>query len=305
MGSAVSSTPSDPQYKLAGAIVVIGATSLVGRYLLPRLAAAGGAVQAISRRPSEAVPPGARWFRIDVAREPAALPPAPTAIHLAPLWLAPPLVEGLATGGLRRLIAFGSTSRFTKERSADAGERDLARRLADAEDRLGAECERHGVAWTVFRPTLIYGGGRDRNLSAIARWARRLGFVMIAGSGRGLRQPVHADDLAAACVMALDAPATHGRAYDLGGATVLSYREMAEAVCRASGGARVIGVPAGLLRTAFRIASVLPRYRRVTASMVDRMEQDLTVDHAPAQRDFGYAPRAFAYPDGAPVTPPR
>ena len=245
MGSAVSSTPSDPQYKLAGAIVVIGATSLVGRYLLPRLAAAGHAVQAISRRPPEAVSPGARWFRIDVTREPAAIPAAPAAIHLAPLWLAPPLVEGLAAGGLRRLIAFGSTSRFTKERSTDAGERDLARRLADAEDRLGAECERHGVAWTVFRPTLIYGGGRDRNLSTIARWARRLGFVMIAGDGRGLRQPVHADDLAAACVMALEAPATHGRAYALGGATVLSYREMAELVCRASGGARVIGVPAG------------------------------------------------------------
>lgn len=284
-----------------GAIVVIGATSLVGRYLLPRLAAAGRSVHAISRRPSAASAPGTRWFRIDIVREPAAIPPAPTVIHLAPLWHAPPLVESLAARGLRRLIAFGSTSRFTKERSADAGERDLSRRLADAEDGLRAACERHGIAWTVFRPTLIYGGGQDRNLSAIAQWARRLGFVMIAGSGRGLRQPVHADDLAAACVMALGAPATHGRAYDLGGATVLTYREMAEAVCRASGGARVIGVPSGLLRTAFRIASVMPRYRQVTASMVDRMEQDLTVDHEPAQRDFGYAPRAFAYRDGAKV----
>jgi nucleoside-diphosphate-sugar epimerase len=234
-------------------------------------------------------------------REPDAIPPAPTAIHLAPLWYAPPLVEGLAARGLRRLIAFGSTSRFTKERSTDAGERDLSHRLADAEDRLRAACQRHGIAWTLFRPTLIYGGGLDRNLSAIARWARRLGFVMIAGSGRGLRQPVHADDLAAACVLALGARATHGRAYDLGGASVLTYREMADAVCRASGGARVIGVPSGLLRTAFRIASALPRQGQVTASMVDRMEQDLTVDHEPAQRDFGYAPRAFTYPDGAPI----
>jgi nucleoside-diphosphate-sugar epimerase len=234
-------------------------------------------------------------------REPQAIPPAPAAIHIAPLWHAPPLVEVLAARGLRRLIAFGSTSRFTKQRSADAGERDLARRLADAEDSLRAACERHGIAWTVFRPTLIYGGGGDRNLSAIAGWARRLGFVMIAGSGRGLRQPVHADDLAAACVRALDTPATHGRIYDLGGATVLTYRAMAKAVCRASGGARVVGVPSGLLRAAFRLASVLPRERQVTASMVDRMEQDLTADHGPAQRDFGYAPRAFAYPDGGPV----
>ena len=96
-------------------------------------------------------------------REPDAIPPAPTAIHLAPLWHAPPLVEGLAARGLRRLTAFGSTSRFTKERSGDAAERGGARRLADAEDRVGAASERHSIAWTVFRPTLIYGGGEDRN----------------------------------------------------------------------------------------------------------------------------------------------
>jgi nucleoside-diphosphate-sugar epimerase len=281
-------------------VIVIGATSLVGRYLLPRLAASGRSVSAVSRQPAAASTPEARWYRIDVAREPAAVPAAPTAIHLAPLWLAPPVVESLAGRGLRRLIAFGSTSRFTKERSADAGEREVARLLAEAEDRVRESCDRHGIAWTLFRPTLIYGGGRDRNLSAIARWGRRLGFVMIAGSGRGLRQPVHADDLAAACVLALDARAAIGHAYDLGGGTVLSYRAMAEAVCRAAGSARVIGVPPVLLKSAFRIASLVPGRGQVTASMVDRMEQDLTVDHEPARKDFGYAPRAFAYPDGAP-----
>lgn len=282
-------------------IVVIGATSLVGRYLLPRLAAAGHTVHAISRRAVDASDAGVRWQRIDILREADAIPSAPAAVHLAPLWLAPPLVDGLAARGLRRLIAFGSTSRVTKERSGDARERDVARRLADAEDRLRAACARHAIACTLFRPTLVYGGGRDRNLSAIARWARRLRFVLIAGDGRGLRQPVHADDLAAACVLALDAPVTHGRTYDLGGGTVVAYRAMAETVCRAAGGARVIGVPPALLRTAFRLASALPGYGQLTASMVDRMEQDLIVDHGPAQRDFGYAPRGFAYPDGAPI----
>ena len=279
------------------AVLVIGATSLVGSYLLPRLAAAGLESVAVSRR--EGAPPPARWLRADVAREAAALPAADAAVHLAPLWLAPPVVEALGGKGLRRIIAFGSTSRFTKERSADAAERDVARRLAEAEDALRVACERYGVAWTVFRPTLIYGGGRDKNLTAIASWARRLGFVAVAGRGRGLRQPVHADDLAAACVQALPATVTFGRAYDLGGATVLSYRAMAEEVARAAGGARVVGVPGGVLRMAFRAASLMPRYRQLTASMVDRMDQDLVVDHSGARRDFGYAPRAFAYPDGA------
>lgn len=285
-------------------VLVTGATSLVGGYLLPRLAAAGYAPLAVTRHPGIDPFTGAQWFRVDITRKPTALPPSPAAIHLAPLWLLPPLLDTLAANGLRRLIAFGSTSRFTKERSADAGERDVARRLAEAEHALREGCRRHRIAWTLFRPTLIYGGGRDRNLTAIAGWARRLGFVAVAGRGAGRRQPVHADDLAAACVQALASGVTHEREYDLGGATVLPYRAMAETVARAAAGARVIGVPAPLLRAAFRAASLLPRYRQLTSSMVDRMEEDLVVDHAPAQRDFGYAPRAFAYPDGEPAPRP-
>jgi nucleoside-diphosphate-sugar epimerase len=282
---------------LAHPVIVIGATSLVGTYLLPRLAASGRSVHAISRAEVAGGDARTAWHRVDVTRDPHGLPGATTAIHLAPLWLGPPLIAPLAARGLRRLIAFGSTSVVTKERSAAARERDVARRLAEAEDRLRDECARHSVAWTIFRPTLIYGGGRDRSLGAIARWARRLGFVLIAGDGSGRRQPVHADDLAAACLLALDAPVTEGRTYELGGGTVLTYRAMAEIVCRAAGGARVIGVPAPLLRVAFRVAALLPGYGQVTGSMVDRMKEDLVVDHSAAVRDFGYAPRAFAYPD--------
>jgi nucleoside-diphosphate-sugar epimerase len=279
------------------AVAVVGATSLVGHDLLPRLAAAGRVVHAISRRPPSTADGAARWHVVDVARAPGAIPAVTAAVHLAPLWLAPPVVESLAARGLRRLVAFSSTSRFTKAGSSDRREQDVARRLAEAEDAVAAACARGGVAWTILRPTLIYGGGRDANLTAIARVARRLGVVAVAGRGEGRRQPVHADDLAAACVRLLDAPETHGRAYDVGGGTVLAYRDMVAEVCRAAGGARVIAVPPGLLRAAFRIAGlVLP----VSGAMVDRMERDLVADDAAARRDFGWAPRAFAYPDGAP-----
>ena len=278
------------------AVAVVGATSLVGHYLLPRLAAAGHAVHAISRKPpaSEAGP--WRWHAADVSEGASALPAVTAAVHLAPLWLAPAVVEALAARGLRRLVAFGSTSRFTKVASPDPREREVARRLAEAEDAVAAACAKGGVAWTILRPTLIYGGGRDANLSAIAGWARRLGFVLVARGGAGMRQPVHADDLAAACLPILGLPRTHGRAYDVGGGTTLPYRAMVAEVCRGAGGARVIGVPAGVLRAAFRAArAVAPS---ASPAMVDRMERDLVVDDADARRDFGWAPRAFAYPDG-------
>jgi nucleoside-diphosphate-sugar epimerase len=289
-------TPSSPS------ILVVSATSLVGRYLLPLLREAGWTVHAVSRRPpaDQGAATASSWVRADVAHDALRLPPAEAAVHLAPLWLAPPIVDALADAGVRRLIAFGSTSRWTKADSADLHERELSARLARAEEDLQHACERRAIAWTIFRPTLTYGGGRDKNVTAIARWARRLRIVPIAGSGRGLRQPVHAADLAAACVRALASPAAHGRAYDVGGGTVLSYREMVAEVCRATGGARVVSVPAPLLRSAARVVALLSPLRGLSGSMVDRMEQDLVVDDGDARRDLGYRPRAFAYPDGRP-----
>lgn len=280
-------------------VLVLGATSLVGGYLRPRLKAAGRGVLAVSRNPPAF---DDEWSYADISRGPAGLPAAPAAIHLAPLWLAPPLIRNMAERGLRRLVAFGSTSRATKVDSADPKERALAARLARAEDDLRRECDAAGVAWTILRPTMIYGGGRDKNLSGVAAVARTFGVAPVAGEGRGLRQPVHADDLAALAVAALEAPSSHGRAYDVGGGTVLTYRAMLEEVCRVTGG-RMVAVSPGLLKAGLRAAALLTARRDLSPAMVDRMEQDLVVDDSEARRDLGHRPRPFAYPDGGPVPP--
>ncbi len=64
----------------------------------------------------------------------------------------------------------------------------------------------HGVEWIILRPTLIYGLGRDKNIAEIARFVRRFGFSPLFGKAKGLRQPLHAQDVAGACIAALDAP---------------------------------------------------------------------------------------------------
>jgi nucleoside-diphosphate-sugar epimerase len=219
-------------------------------------------------------------------------------IHLAPLWLLPNLVPGLAARGLVRLVGFGSTSRLSKAASSDAKERDIAGRLLRAEEELERVCAARGVRWTLMRPTLIYGGGHDRNVTAIAGVIRRLGIFPVAGEARGLRQPVHADDLAQACLAALANPATFDRAYDLHGGTTLRYREMVEAIFRGLGRQpRVASIPVPLCRAFIRGLSLIPGYRHLTPAMADRMNQDLCFDAGDAARDFGYHARPFSYPD--------
>jgi len=275
-------------------VVVSGATSLVGRYLLPRLAGTGLAVHALSRR-ATAPAAGVTWHAADLSGE-FGLPagPTPRLVHVAPLWLAPPLVRRMSAQGLRRAVAFGSTSRFTKERSADASERDVARALAAAEDDFVRACEAGRVSWTLFRPTLIYGDGLDHNVAVLSRLIGRFGFFPLPGRGEGLRQPVHAEDLAEACVAALESPATFGKAYDLPGGTTLTYRAMLEEIFRGLGKPpRIVRIPLPLMRIAIGLARILPGYADLTPQMADRTSEDLRFGHVEATRDFGYSPRPF------------
>lgn len=273
-----------------GGVLVLGATSLIGRFALPRLIAAGREVWAVSRRPG--VDPGVTWVRTDLTAPGFSPPSAGAALSLSPLWLLPPALPALQAAGVKRLVAFSSTSRFSKAASPEPGERAVAERLAAAEAQVAAFCDAAGIGWTVLRPTLIYAEGRDGNVSRIAGLIRRFGVFPLAGAGAGLRQPVHADDLAAAAIVALDRPAVSGRSYDLSGGETLTYRAMVARIFEGlERSPRIVQVPPAVWRLALRLGGgLLPG---VNAAMGARMDADLTFDAAPAVRDLDWAPRAF------------
>ena len=290
------------------AILVTGATSQVGKFLLPRLQAAGFEVHALSRKPvrqTGAQTSGVKWRQCDIAQENnlPRIPDLATVIHLAPLVTLPKLIDRFAELGVRRIIAFGSTSRFTKLESPVESERALARSLISSEERLAAGCARRNIAWTVFRPTLIYGCAMDRNVTAIAKFVQRFGFFPMMGEGKGLRQPVHADDLAAACVAALNRQETFNKAYNLSGGETLSYREMVNRIFRfLDRTPRLLHPSPVLFRFILRTATlVLPAYRNLNLEMANRMNTNLCFDYSDATRDFGYRPRRFELENGLPL----
>ena len=273
-------------------VLVTGARGVVGKFLVPRLDGAGFRVHALSRRTADAN--AAVWHRGDLT-EPGwsrSLPQVEVVFHLAPLWLLPPVLRDLEQLGVRRIVAFGSTSRHTKAASDSPLERSVAEKLALAEDLLQDSA---GFAdWTVLRPTLIYGGGHDRNISDIARFILRFGFFPLAVGASGLRQPVHADDLAVACISLMNAAGASARVLDVGGGEKLSYREMVRRIFHAMGRpARILPMPKRLLRTMVVAASRTGRFRHVDPAMIDRMSKDMVADNGSAAALFGYDPRPF------------
>lgn len=283
-------------------VIVTGATSQIGYFLIPRLQEAGYRVHAISRRPTagqRSTADSVVWHEIDIVHDRNSLQEiagAKVLIHLAPLATLRDLIDCLSPIGLRRIVAFGSTSRYSKFTSTDPREQMFVRELIHSEEVLARKCSENGIAWTLFRPTLIYGCGMDKNVTTIANFIRRFGFCPILGEGKGLRQPVHADDLAAACLTVLDCPATHGRAYNLSGGETLTYRQMVETVFEGLGKKpRIIRISRAMFALLLKAAAVLPAYRHVNLEMVSRINLDLNFDHLAAHRDFGYAPRKFKF----------
>lgn len=265
-------------------VLVIGGSGAVGGFLLRRLGAAGQPVLALSRQ-QQLPRDGVQWLRAGLAPD-LAVPAIDAVICAGPLDAFVDWLCAAAPPGLQQVVALSSMSAASKQASVDAAERELAARLAACEQRLAQHCEAHGVAWTVLRPTLIYGAGVDRSLSPLARQAQRYGVFPRIAAARGLRQPVHADDVAAACVAAL-AGAGAGQRFELGGGERLSYAQMLERV-RAGLGRRTLPLPLPiyLLR---RIARLSGR----GAGMVQRLTQDLLADNALAEALLGYRPRLF------------
>jgi len=272
--------------------LVFGASGAIGRFLLPRLLAAGYDVVAGSR--SARSSPGRRieWLRGDLADTRPPSPPVDAILSAGPLdafaqWFSVSRIEGAP-----RVVAFGSQSIESKADAADPAERALARRLRESEQRLFDAASQHGCACTVLRPTLIWGAGIDRSLTPLARFGMRWhAFPRIPGA-RGLRQPVHADDLANACLQVLDTPAAAGRAYALGGGERLSFDAMLERV-RASLPGRTIPLP--LPFPLLRVLAGTARRVGIAASggALDRLTLDLVADDAPARAAFGWNPRTF------------
>jgi len=181
---------------------------------------------------------------------------------------------------------------MTKMDSEVAAERETLIRLADAEREIARVCESNGVGWTILRPTLIYAEGRDTNITPLARLIRRFGFMPLVSGAKGLRQPVHAEDLAIAAITAAVLPATANKFYSLPGGETIPYREM---IGRIFDGMhmrrRTVSVPAWLWRASFLLAR--PLYPGPNVAMGIRMTKDMTFDGSPAVADFGWRPRLF------------
>ena len=123
---------------------------------------------------------------------------------------------------------------------------------------------------------LIYGAGLDRSLTPIVRFAQPLARVSDVIGAHGLRQPVHADDLADACMPAAAEPCWRGASTMSAEASAFRSTRCSRACAHRSPLRRLpLPVPLALARAGAGLARRARTFSAASAAALQRMNEDL------------------------------
>lgn len=275
-------------------VAITGATSAVGIYLTGCMIAAGAKVIALTRMPLPISLPGLSWIKADISQA-ETLPEVLDArylLHTAPIWLLPKTVNWWSQHGIERIVCISSTSVVTKSASEYRAEQQLARQLKDAEQHTQIECEKAGIAYTILRPTLIYGAALDYNISKIFYILQKYRILVLPKRIYGNRQPVHISSVAAAAAKAATSTDAKNKTYTITGEETMSYKTMVTRISSVVPSAHYIYYTDLLTSLLSKLA---PYSRRAAGllAVVERMQQDLAFDNTDAIKDFNYIPSPF------------
>jgi len=291
-------------------VLLLGASSQIGVFAIPRLLRAGFRVLAVSRRGRpEGYPVFERVEWLDEADAVVASQSCQYMLSAGPMELAKKFLStyqkhasphtsivtpGLTRGPFHTAVVFSSSSVETKQESANPLERSQVQYMLKLESEIQLTAQSRGTQLVIFRPTLIYGCGLDTNITRLAGWIRRFGFMPLNGKANGIRQPVHADDLASAAINAMLNTDALPPMFSLTGGDTLSYSEMVSRIFSALGKpARLVRLPEWLFALLISFAGVLKIAGGLNKEMVRRQCEDLVFDDQQARELLNYKPRPF------------
>jgi uncharacterized protein YbjT (DUF2867 family) len=190
------------------------------------------------------------------------------------------VIEAAAAAGIRRYLHMsalgtrpGARARYHQSKWA-------------AEEAVRAS----GLAWTIFRPSVIYGRG-DQFVTMLAGMMKRIPVVPVIGSGRQRLQPVPVEHVAEGFARALALTATEKQTYDVAGPDAVTMVELLDLIGAAVGWrtVRKVHFPLGVMRPLTRVLSPLPGFP-LTPDQLLMLEEDNVCDPAPFYTAFDLRP---------------
>jgi len=294
-------------------LLVTGGGGFVGRHVLPALIDGGHQVRALVRDEQRTAGVVAR---LDV-RQQRAMTFAigdvgdPTSLHRAAAGM-DAIVHLVAiprdrTGGrdLMRVNFDGTRNMLDAARDAGVGRfvhlgalgvtDDPNLHYARSKARAEAAVRESGRTWTILKPSLLWGPGDGffNILASLVRWSP--GVVPIPARQTARFQPLSVDDLARIVARCVDDESTAGRAFELGGPDLWTYREMVVEVARAMGKRRVlVPLPLPLIALVARSAELAHLPFPVASDQLRQMALRNATQIDAVRSAFGFEPRPMS-----------
>jgi NADH dehydrogenase len=279
-------------------VLVLGGSGFVGRHVVAKLSAAGHDVVVLTRKRDRARPlfllptvqvaegdPHARSTLVGILRNCTRAINLVGILHArgretferAHVALVRTLVDACREAKVDRVIHMSAQGA-----SADAASEYLRTKAAGE-----AVVADSGLAWTIFRPSVIFGSG-DTFLNLFARLAMKFPVIPLACAGARF-QPVYVGDVAACFTRAVVDDATIGKRYSLCGPTAYTLEEIVRYVGETSGHPRpILPLGPGLAHMQARVLELLPG-PLLTRDNLASMQHD-NVCEGPFPAEFGIAP---------------
>jgi NADH dehydrogenase len=282
-------------------VFVTGASGFVGREVFKQLREAGHDVRVLSRRApsSPEIHPG---NVLDAASLPAGLRDVDAVIHLVGIIseIGEQTFENVHTRGAQNLVTAAQQAGVKRfiQMSALGTRANAVSRYHQSKWAAEEIVRRGGLAFTIFRPSIIYGP-RDLFVNLFARIARFSPVLPVMGDGRGRMQPVPVADVAAAFARALGEPRSIGQTYDLCGPEPLAFDAILDAIMEVTGRKRMkLHVPMPLARIQAAILEFIYPVLLRKAPPLNRDQllmllEDNTGNPQPANDLFGLKPVSF------------
>lgn len=278
-------------------IVITGGTGFVGEEIVKQVRAAGFPVRAIVREPQAAQRLvdryGVELFHGNVLFAPSiegAMQGANCVIHLvgiireqrestferAHTQATKYVVDEAKRAGVKRYLHMSALG--TRE---DARSRYHQTKWA-AEEYV----RKSGLAWTIFRPSVIYGP-KDKSVNTLMKVIRRSPFVPVLGPGTTRIQPISVENVARAFVAAIRNDNSIGKTYDLCGLEAFTWNELYDNLQMLLGSRKPkLHLPLPLARMQAALFESLLRNPPFTRDQLLMLLEDNVGNTQPATRDF-------------------
>lgn len=278
-------------------IVITGATGFVGEEIARQVHEAGYPIRAIVRDPQQArwltERYGAELFHGNVLYPPSiegAMRGANCVIHLvgiiheqnentferAHTRATQYVVDEAKKSGVKRYVHMSAL-----------GVRENARsRYHQTKWAAEEYVRKSGLAWTIFRPSFIYGP-KDKAINTLAKLVRRLPFVPVLGNGNTKIQPISVGNVAKAFVASVRNDASIGKAYDLCGPEAFTWNELYDKLQKILGTRKPkLHLPLPIARVQAALFEKILPTPPFTRDQLLMLQEDNVGDPKPAERDF-------------------